>query len=214
MKPTALVFADESLWALDARDYAPATRIGCLWAFTDTLAGHSLWLISPKRDSLIYCDPVTGRNAQVDLKWQQLSLADAYQIEIGKDKWFDLIVLPAEPSTNPFYVPNDVRYPAYYIADGLLPEAGRDYYWRVRVRRAATGQVIRSHWSSGVHFQHPARLPGGCFVVPGNTVAAALPRSLQCARLPRCLLLDGYAGRDRLPLHAGQRSRITESHYR
>lgn len=178
LEPTSLVFADEALWALDARDYVPATRIGCLWAFKDTLAGHSPWLISPKRDSLIYCDPVTGRNAQVDLKWQQLSLADAYQIEIGKDKWFDLIVLPAEPSTNPFYMPNDILYPAYYIADGLLPEAGKDYYWRVRVRRAATGQVIRSRWSPAFTFSIRPGYPVVASSYPG--IQSLQPRHEVC----------------------------------
>ncbi len=152
LEPTALVYADATLWAFDARDYDAIAGKGLLWAFRDTLANRSPWLISPKGSSLVYCDPVTGRNAQVDLRWEQLSLADAYQVEVGKDKWFDLAVTEAEPADNPFFVPENSLYPSYYIRPGTLPAAGQDYFWRVRVRRAATGQVIRSRWSPAFSF--------------------------------------------------------------
>ncbi|MFA5064549.1 MAG: hypothetical protein WC566_03695 [Dehalococcoidia bacterium] len=156
LEPTSLVYADDTLWAFDARDYDYTAGTGLLWAFRDTLANHSPWLISPKGNSLVYCDPVTGRNAQVDLRWEQLSLADAYQVEVGKDKWFDLVVTEAEPVANPFFVPENSLYPSYYIRPGVLPAAGQDYFWRVRVRRAATGQVIRSRWSPAFSFSvHP-----------------------------------------------------------
>ena len=152
LEPTSLVYADDTLWAFDARDYDYTVGTGLLWAFRDTLANRSPWLISPKGNSLVYCDPVTGRNAQVDLRWEQLSLADAYQVEVGKDKWFDLAVTEAEPADNPFFVPENSLYPSYYIRPGVLPAAGQDYFWRVRVRRAATGQVIRSRWSPAFSF--------------------------------------------------------------
>jgi hypothetical protein len=152
LEPSALVCPADTMWAIDTRDYSPSTGVGLLWAFKDTLAGHAPWLIAPKGGSLVGCDPVSGRNAQVDLKWEQLSLADAYEIEIGKDKWFDLPVIDAAPISNPFFSPNDLVYPAYYINDGLLPEAGHTYYWHIRVRRATTGQTIRSLWSSTLSF--------------------------------------------------------------
>jgi hypothetical protein len=167
LEPNAIVNADETIWAVDARDYNPLSGAGRLWAFKDTLANHSPWLISPKGNSLVNCDPVTGRNAQVDLKWEQLSLAEAYEIEIGKDKWFDLAVTGAAPATNPFYVPNDLLYPAYYIGDGLLPEAGHTYFWHVRVKRAATGQVIRSRWSYALSFTVRAGFPVAASSYPG-----------------------------------------------
>jgi hypothetical protein len=162
LEPNSLVHSQETIWAIDARDYNPGTGVGCLWAFRDTLADHSPWLIAPKGNSLIYCDPVTGRNGQVDLKWQQLSLADAYEVEVAKDRWFDLVISGAAPDTSPFYTPPDLLYPAYFIGDGVLPEAGSSYYWHVRVRRAATGQSIRSYWSRELSFN----------VKPGFRVAA------------------------------------------
>jgi len=163
LEPTSLVFADDTLWAFDARDYDYTNGIGLLWAFRDTLANRSPWLISPRGNSLVYCDPVTGRNSQVDLKWEQLSLAEAYQVEVGKDKWFDLVVSEAEPADNPFFIPENSLYPACYIRPGVLPEAGQIYYWHVRVRRAATGQVMRSRWSPAFSFT----------VLPGYPVSAA-----------------------------------------
>ncbi|MCX5993393.1 MAG: hypothetical protein NT177_04145, partial [Chloroflexi bacterium] len=152
LEPASLSLVDDTLWAFDARDYDYTSGIGLLWAFRDTLANHSPWLISPRGNTLIYCDPVTGRNAPVDLRWDQLSLSEAYQVEVGKDKWFDLAVTEAEPADNPFYVPDKSQYPAYYIRPGVLPEAGQTYYWHVRVRRAATGQVIRSRYSPAFSF--------------------------------------------------------------
>jgi hypothetical protein len=152
LEPSALVCPADTIWAIDIRDYNPSAGEGLLWAFKDTLAAPAPWLIAPKGGTLVGCDPVSGRNAQVDLKWEQLSLADAYEIEIGKDKWFDLPVNGAEPANNPFFSPNDLRYPAYYINDGLLPEAGHTYYWHIRVRRATTGQTIRSPWSYALSF--------------------------------------------------------------
>jgi hypothetical protein len=152
-EPSALVCTADTIWAIDSRYYNPSTGVGLLWAFKDTLAGTAPWLIAPKGGSLIGCDPVSGRNAQVDLQWEQLSLAEAYEIEIGKDKWFDLPIAAAAPVNNPFFSPNDLRYPAYYINDGLLPEAGHTYYWHIRVRRATTGQAIRSPWSYALSFK-------------------------------------------------------------
>jgi len=167
LEPNAIVMADETVWAIDARDYDPVLCIGCLWAFHDPLAKRSPWLIAPKNNSFTGCDPVTGRNAQVDLKWEQLSLADAYEIEVGKDSFFDLLIAAAEPASNPYYGPADVTYPAYYIADGALPEAGRSYWWRVRVRRAASGQVIRSRWSRGFSFSIRPGYPVATSTYPG-----------------------------------------------
>ena len=179
LEPVAIVNANETVWTIDARDYSPYTGAGRLWAFKDTLANRSPWLIAPKGNSLVYCDPVSGHNAQIDLKWEQLSLAEAYQVEIGSDKWFDLVVTEAAPATNPFYIPHDLLYPAYYIGNGLLPEAGHTYYWHVRVRQAATGQIIRSRWSYGLSFTVRSGFPVVSSSYPG--IQSLQPRHEACA---------------------------------
>jgi hypothetical protein len=158
-EPSAISTSKSSLWAIDARGYHPADDEGCLWAFTDTLATAGPRLIEPEDGTALGCDPVSGRNQEVDLKWEQLSLADAYELEIARDENFSLRITEAEPQTNPFYEPAVVTSPAYRILPGILPEVNTTYYWRARVREAATGQVIRSPWSEGGSFSIKAGLP-------------------------------------------------------
>lgn len=91
--------------------------------------------------------------------WEQLSLAGEYEVQIAKDKGFSLRITQAEPQDNPFYQPAMLTSPAYSIVPGILPEAGHTYYYRVRVRQAATGQIIRSPWSEKRSFSIKAGLP-------------------------------------------------------
>ncbi len=158
-EPSTIGISESSLWAIDARGYDPADDEGCLWAFTDTLARAGPRLIEPENSTVLGCDPVSGRNQEVDLKWQQLSLADAYELEIARDEDFSLRITEAEPQTNPYYEPAVVTSPGYRILPGILPEANTTYYWRVRVRETATGQVIRSNWSEEGSFSIKAGLP-------------------------------------------------------
>ena len=158
-EPSSIDISQSSLWAIDGRDYNPPDDEGCLWAFTDTLAKAGPWLIEPEDGTALGCDVVSGRNQEVDLRWQQLSLADAYEIQIAKDKAFSLRITEAEPQNNPFYQPDRVTSPAYRITPGMLPEASTTYYWRVRVRQSATGQTIRSQWSEKDSFIIKAGLP-------------------------------------------------------
>ena len=172
LEPNSIGISNTSLWAIDARDYNPPDDKGCLWAFTDTLAKSGPALVSPLDKMALGCDPVTGRNDEVDLTWEQLSLADAYQIQIARDKSFSLRITEAEPPNNPFYQPAKSTNPAYRIVPGILPEANTTYYYRVRVRQAATGQTIRSPWSQKRTFIIKAGLP---VVSPYNGAQALKP---------------------------------------
>ena len=158
-EPNSISISEEALWAIDARGYDPKADVGCLWAFIDTLATTGPKLIEPEDGTALGCDPVSGRNQEVDLRWQQLSLADAYEIEIARDDDFSLRITEAEPLTNPYYGPPVVTNPAYRMPPAMLPEANTTYCWRVRVRQAATGQVIRSYWSEAGSFSIKAGLP-------------------------------------------------------
>jgi hypothetical protein len=99
-------------------------------------------------------DPVSGRNQQVDFGWEQYCYSSEYQLQIAKDPECTLIVL----DTGAFAPASSMAPAAYFPAGGLAAspssltgwaglEAGHTYYWRVRVRQAATGQYIRSPWS-------------------------------------------------------------------
>jgi len=106
---------------------------------------------------MVGADPVTGRNEQIDLSWEQLCLSTVYQLEIAKDKDFTLRVNPAVNSAGHISAVSgsillamdetNMTSPSAWIAPGALPEAGAIYYWRIRTVRSATGQIAASPWS-------------------------------------------------------------------
>ena len=168
------------LWAVD-------TDNDIIYRFQDNLCKIGPFTIA---SGGIGCDPVSGRAQEVNLCWEQLSLADAYDIEVAKDKDFSIKVIDwvAEDAVTGFLVPASVTSPcAYFPAGGRVAEqagsaiaqwgnleCGHAYYWRVRVRHAATTEVIRSPWSEVRSFAVKAGLPvraeyyGPTLLSPGN----------------------------------------------
>ena len=71
-----------------------------LWAYTDCLAKKAPVIRSPADKFLVGADPVTGRNQQVDLSWEQLCLSTSYEIMIAKDKDFTLKINPTQNNAN------------------------------------------------------------------------------------------------------------------
>jgi hypothetical protein len=151
-----------SIAEIDAVGYSPKVRQGMLWAYTDCLAKKGPILKSPADQFLIGADPVTGRNRQIDLSWEQLCLTVWYQLQIAKDAAFTLRVNPAmnyggngeagviSSVTGSILLKMDatnMTSPAAWIAPGALPEAGAIYYWRIRSAKSATGQFAASPWS-------------------------------------------------------------------
>ena len=103
-------------------------------------------------------DPVTGRNEQIDLSWEQLCLTTVYQLQIAKDRDFTLRINPAINNPNGAVTAvtgsmllimdeTNMTSPAAWIPPGALPEAGAIYWWRIRSARSATGQIAASPWS-------------------------------------------------------------------
>jgi len=90
----------------------------------------------------VSCDPVTGRNADISFRWEQISLCTEYQIQIAKDPRFTMLIYDRQQ-----YTPYSVTSPGLvYLAGGIL-ECGHTYYLRIRCTGVATGQRIRSPWS-------------------------------------------------------------------
>ena len=137
--------------------YWPEMGQGMLWAYTDCLAKRPPALRTPPDQALVGADPVTGRNQQIDLSWEQLCLSSAYHLQIAKDKAFSLRINPQVNSagniqavTGSILVQTDsvnVTNPAVWISPGALPEAGAIYYWRIRTYQSATRQIAISPWS-------------------------------------------------------------------
>jgi len=143
--------------------YAPAWRRGMLWAYTDCLAKKGPILKSPADQFLVGADPVTGRNQQVDLSWEQLCLTTWYQLQIAKDAAFTMRINPSvnfggvggfgviKAVTGSILLKMDatnMTSPAAWLAPGQLPEAGAIYYWRIRSAKSATQQIAASPWSA------------------------------------------------------------------
>ena len=165
---------DSTLYAIDNAAYNTTTRAGLVWGFTDCLAKKGPALVTEDK-TLIGCDPVSGRAQEVNLCWEQLCVADAYDIEIAKNADFSIRVIDwAAEDDCVFFTPADVTLPCAYIpAGGTLTltdsdlaitlsgvmECGHTYYWRVKARECATQQIIRSPWSEVRSFTVKAGLP-------------------------------------------------------
>jgi len=136
--------------------YDPANRRGMLWVYTDCLAKKGPALRTPADAALVGADPVTGRNQQIDLSWEQLCLSTEYEIEIAKDAEFTLRIDPSVSNANNIDVAGSIRVtmdevnmtrPGMWLSPAALPEAGATYYWHVQSYRSATGQIAVSPWS-------------------------------------------------------------------
>ncbi|MBM3142414.1 MAG: hypothetical protein FJ005_05130 [Chloroflexi bacterium] len=172
-----------TLYSIDNAAYNPAgtVRTGLVWAYIDCLAKKGPTLITADK-MLIGCDPVSGRSQEVNLCWEQLCVADAYDIEIAKSDAFTIKIIDwvAENLCSGFFAPADVTSPcAFFPAGGLAMaptgtttggiasaiaawgnlECGHTYYWRVKVRQSATTQIARSPWSEVRSFTVKAGLP-------------------------------------------------------
>jgi len=141
--------------AASTREAAPNPNAGNIstTATEETYSGSASATATPN-NTTIGNDPVSGQNKEVDLLWEQLCQSSEYQVQIAKDRGFTVIVLDTGP-----FAPASAESPgAYYPAGGWAAspssltawgnlEAGHTYYWRARVRQAATGQYMLSPWS-------------------------------------------------------------------
>ncbi len=136
--------------------YNPAERRGMLWVYTDCLAKKGPALRTPSDGALVGADPVTGRNQQIDLSWEQLCLSTEYEIEIAKDAEFTLRIDPSVSNATNIDIAGSIRVtmdefsmtkPGMWLSPAALPEAGATYYWHVQSYRSATGQIAVSPWS-------------------------------------------------------------------
>ena len=147
---------------LQSPGYNPGNNQGMLWSYTDCLAKKGPVLRTPADKALVGADPVTGRNQQIDLTWEQLCLSTVYELQVAKDAAFTLRINPAvSNSGNITAVVGSIRAamdeinmtnPGMWLSPAALPEAGAPYFWRMRSYRSATGQIAISPWSEARSF--------------------------------------------------------------
>jgi photosystem II stability/assembly factor-like uncharacterized protein len=151
--------SENELWTIDTANLAAADDTALIYRFRDNLCKAGPWVNGPQE---IGCDPVSGRNQGLGISWEQLSLSDRYDLQIAKDPAFTLRIDPAISNsdnissvTGSIHImtdPVNVTSPALWLDPGSLPEAGADYYWRIRTFHAATWEFIRSPWSGTARF--------------------------------------------------------------
>ena len=139
-----------------AEPNAEPTGHGKIWMYTDCLAKKGPVIAGP---DLVGCDPVSGRNQEVNLTWEQPCLATDYDIMIAKDEGFTMVVWDDWG-----YTPGWVLSPALIIPAGgggsdIPLECGHKYYWMVRVSGDAFDEHILSPWSEVKSFEVKAGLP-------------------------------------------------------
>jgi hypothetical protein len=131
-------------------------------------SSSALETTTPSDNAAIGSDPVTGQSEEINMRWEQLCLSSEYQVQIAKDLGFTVIVL----DTGSFAPASSVSPGVYYPAGGRAAspssvttwanlEAGHTYYWRARVRQAATGQQMLSPWSEVESFTVKSGFPTG-----------------------------------------------------
>lgn len=138
----------------------------------------------PHGSDEVNCDPVTGRNSQVDMAWESYCLSDEYQVQIARDPGFTLVMYDSGSMRTA-----DSMLPAFWYPPGNL-EAGHTYYWRVRTTRAATGQHLLRYWSDIKSF---TVTPGYAVRTNYSAVQAFVPAN-GCAACPVKSVSFSWAG--------------------
>jgi hypothetical protein len=139
-------------------------------AYRDTIAKADLDLQVPE---IVTIDTVSGRNTQFTIRWDLISNASDYEVEIYSDAQCSQLILTSprwgpSPFPNlplggppvvpppPWFVPANPLDPAWVIASGdaliagggnaLL--SGQEYFVRARIRDQIPNDAIRSPYSS------------------------------------------------------------------
>jgi hypothetical protein len=110
-------------------------------------------------------------NKQFDLEWKQLCSATKYELQISTDRQFArLITLAPDGASTTVsdsgsipqgFDADKTSNPTAHIAEGMLPQTGAIYWWRVRACETADGQLRSSPWSESRSFTLKAWPLGG-----------------------------------------------------
>lgn len=154
-EPSALKYSGSlDLWSIDNRPYTATT--GRLWTYCDCLSAgpyiptsqediarllQAPTLTTPSDATSI--SPQNNTIPQIEFRWKHATPAAGYDLWIAKDEEFINVVV--EESIRP-EIPNAPVWVFESSTDVL--EAGRTYYWKVRVNRDATYARNNGQWSN------------------------------------------------------------------
>jgi len=160
-EPSSLkVSAGINLWAIDNRPYTATT--GRLWNFYDCLSpspqytpppppSHEVLFqapvpTSPAADEVIPVYLDTGDTGDIIFKWRHPTAAIEYELWLSKDEAFSQIVLKQ------VIKPGSEQSPGWTLPKTVSLEKGKQYYWKIRVIQAETGEMDEGQWSKVMSF--------------------------------------------------------------
>ena len=160
-EPASLkISAGINLWAIDNRPYTATT--GRLWNFYDCLAPSPQYTpppppsrevlfqaptpTSPTIDEVIPVYLDTGDIGDIVFKWKHPTTAIEYELWLSEDETFNQIVLQQAIE------PDNRQSPGWELPETVSLEKGKEYYWKIRVSQAATGEIGDGNWSKVMSF--------------------------------------------------------------
>ena len=127
-------------------------------------------------DEVIAVDSDTDEIADIEFKWRHPTPARRYELWLAEDEDFSQMV------TQKTKVPDSPLVPRWTLFSGSLPmEAGRTYYWKVRVTVSATGDEGVGEWSEAMSFNvatsqiQETPQPGPGLIAPANNAIDVNP---------------------------------------
>ncbi len=184
-EPVSLkVSAGINLWAIDNRPYTATT--GRLWNFYDCLSpSHQYTPPPPPSREMLFQAPTptsptigevipvyldTGDIGDIVFKWKHPTTAIEYELWLSEDETFNQIVLQQAIE------PDNRQSPGWELPETVSLEKGKEYYWKIRVSQAATGERGDGNWSKVMSFSvasppEETSQPGPTLVTPSNGTA-------------------------------------------
>jgi len=160
-EPVSLkISAGVNLWAIDNRPYTTTT--GQLWNFYDCFAPSPQYTpppppsrevlfqaptpTSPVMEEVIPVYLETGDIGDIVFKWKQPTAAIEYELWLAKDEAFSQMVLQQAIK------PESQQSPGWTLPKAAGLEKSNQYYWKIRVSQAATGEKDDGQWSKVMSF--------------------------------------------------------------
>ncbi len=166
-EPIALKISDGvDMWAIDNRPYTANT--GRLWTYCDCLTPvpsstlqrpvqeflfQAPTLLAPVMNAVIPIDPTSGEIANIEFEWQQPAQASGYNLWIAQDKEF------TQPVLQQSIIAKTTGAPRWTLSspEKSSLEAGKSYYWKVRVNRNVYHEKGEGPWSEALAFSIEAK---------------------------------------------------------
>jgi hypothetical protein len=195
------ISAGINLWAIDNRPYTATT--GRLWNFYDGLSpspqytpppppSHELLFqapvpVAPAANEVIPVYLDTGDIGDIVFKWRHATEAVEYELWLAKDEAFSQIVLKQTIK------PENQQSPAWTLPKTVDLEKGKQYFWKIRVIQAETGETNEGQWSRVMSFSVASLPSEGISATEPSTVTPPGGAPAKTGPFPRIAAIPSWA---------------------